>query len=107
MLAFIAGLTASCYLPLVVLAEPQVVPMKFARSQTAGPILQRRDPITASLTNILTPGEYAINASIGTPPQIVELQVDTGSSDIWVISPTSYNSNNCTQNGCFGGACKC
>lgn len=29
---------------------------------------------------------YFVNVSIGTPPQNLELQIDTGSSDIWVIA---------------------
>lgn len=33
---------------------------------------------------------YMVNATIGNPPQLVRLQVDTGSSDTWV----PYNGNN-------------
>ncbi|KAN0077578.1 Aspartic peptidase domain containing protein [Elaphomyces granulatus] len=28
---------------------------------------------------------YFVNASVGTPPQMVQLQVDTGSSDVWMF----------------------
>jgi hypothetical protein len=29
---------------------------------------------------------YFVNVSVGTPPQNLELQIDTGSSDIWMIA---------------------
>lgn len=49
----------------------------------------------------LSGGSYWLNASVGTPPQLVQLVVDTGSSDVWVFGPGS-----CDRNHCLGPVCK-
>ncbi|GFF37808.1 probable aspartic-type endopeptidase OPSB [Aspergillus udagawae] len=43
---------------------------------------------------------YWVNATVGTPGQLVQLQIDTGSSDVWVFGPHS-----CVQSTspCLGG----
>lgn len=48
-------------------------------------------------------GLYYVNASVGTPPQLVQLQIDTGSSDVWFFGPDSCDS---TTSPCVGGICK-
>lgn len=42
----------------------------------------KRASINAPLSNFIE--LYTINATIGTPPQLVFLQLDTGSTDLWV-----------------------
>ncbi|KAN0085531.1 Aspartic peptidase domain containing protein, partial [Elaphomyces granulatus] len=32
---------------------------------------------------------YFVNVSVGAPPQVVQLQVDTGSSDVWIFGAHS------------------
>lgn len=45
-------------------------------------------------------GLYYANISIGTPPQHVSLQIDTGSSDLWMFGPRSCDD---TTSVCWGG----
>lgn len=78
------------------LAEPGVVGLTFkkrgiTKSEDHARRLRRRQgtpeaPIYNAQGNLL----YLVNTTVGTPPQNIELQLDTGSSDIWI--PTSSSS---------------
>jgi hypothetical protein len=61
--------------------------------------LSRRDTIQADLSN--REFNYFIETQIGTPPQTVELKIDTGSSDTWAYTPAA-----CSAVNCQGGSCK-
>lgn len=71
--------------------SPRVVGMQTQRRTVAQPHkrdqLRRRGTIQASLDNEET--LYFINVTLGTPPQKVRLHLDTGSSDLWVNTPSS------------------
>ncbi|KAK3397878.1 aspartic peptidase domain-containing protein [Sordaria brevicollis] len=54
----------------------------------------KRDTYTHSLINNITGGAYYAEVSVGTPAQQVSVVLDTGSSDLWVVS---YKADLCTD----------
>lgn len=48
-------------------------------------------------------GGYFAELAVGTPPQKVELLLDTGSSDLWVPSAQEPG---CLSSECVGGSCQ-
>jgi hypothetical protein len=48
------------------------------------PRLQRRSAADASVYNAQSSLMYLVNVTVGTPPQPLQLQLDTGSSDVWI-----------------------
>jgi hypothetical protein len=57
------------------------------------------------IDNESTRGGYFATCKLGTPPQSLDLQLDTGSSDIWVPDTSAMVCQN-TQSGCDLGSCK-
>jgi hypothetical protein len=82
-------------------ASPKVFSMRMYRKERS--ILKKRSTLSVDIGNAITDGLYFVNASVGTPPQHVLLQVDTGSSDIWMFGPHSCDSS---TSPCFGGDCE-
>lgn len=68
--------------------------------------LQKRGTVTALLGNARNFGLYYANATVGTPPQEVSLQIDTGSSDVWVPSVNAKLCQDQAEGGCYGGPCE-
>lgn len=66
-------------------ARPRVVRMQTSR--VGRELLGKRDHHSITLGDAVSQGLYHVNASVGTPKQNVVLQIDTGSSDVWVFGP--------------------
>jgi hypothetical protein len=70
--------------------------LSFTIERAASPlksVLERRDAGSKSFTevinNIGAGNGYTANVSVGTPPQLLTLGIDTGSTDTWVLSNTA------------------
>ncbi|KAI1176283.1 aspartic-type endopeptidase [Nemania sp. FL0916] len=79
--------------------QPKIVNLSTQRRTVTDPVardqLRRRaKSVAAGLTNEET--LYFVNATIGTPAQPLQLHLDTGSSDLWVNTPSSAF---CSQRG--------
>ena len=62
--------------------------MPFGRSRPRHALSKRdTNPLSVNIGNSVLYGLYYVNASVGTPPQFVQLQIDTGSSDVWMFGP--------------------
>jgi hypothetical protein len=67
------------------LAGPGSILLNFEKRETwSRPHLQRRAAADASVFNAQSSLMYLVNVTVGTPPQPLQLQLDTGSSDIWI-----------------------
>jgi predicted aspartyl protease len=64
--------------------------------------------VTEALTNDLQAGLYAANITVGTPGQSLSIQIDTGSSDVWVPAKglEICSEPEAAGGGCDGGTCE-
>ncbi|KAI8964640.1 acid protease [Daldinia sp. FL1419] len=89
-------------------ARAQVVQWDIHRRQTETEtkLIKRQDgTVTEIITNEKLRGGYFASCSVGTPGQNLTLQLDTGSSDIWVPSSNSVVCQRTSNNpGCTLGS---
>lgn len=94
-------------------ATAQYVLMDFEKRPHSN--LQRRaSSVESDISNLRQDGGYFVDVTVGTPGQKFSLQLDTGSSDVWVPSSGSSacqaKSDKITRpgqsNGCSKGSCK-
>ncbi|KAL2061249.1 hypothetical protein VTL71DRAFT_7522 [Oculimacula yallundae] len=73
------------------------------RARSLGLSSRADDTVTADLTNARLQGLYFANVSVGTPGQMLALQIDTGSSDVWVPAAEAALCSNAREGGCPNG----
>lgn len=85
--------------------SPRVVSLNVTKSMrprspltSRQPLRKRQKVVTETLDNDIA--SYLAGVTVGTPPQQMQLHIDTGSSDMWVNVPTS---SLCQTSGCQGG----
>lgn len=87
------------------LQMPGILQLEFSRSQ--GPVIPLRKRADGTVLGPLLNTDdhlmYTINVTVGTPPQSLALQLDTGSSDTWM--PAS-NTQVCAAGNCTRGSCQ-
>jgi hypothetical protein len=73
-----------------VAASPKVVGFDLVKERSVYPcgsrLQQRRNVVQSVLEKDAAGVQYLVNVSVGTPLQFLQLQIDTGSSDIWFPS---------------------
>ncbi|KAL2015111.1 hypothetical protein VTK56DRAFT_6298 [Thermocarpiscus australiensis] len=82
----------------------KVVGLETERRPARNPVhrdRRKRDAVSVGLDNEDT--LYFINATIGTPPRPLRLHLDTGSSDLWVNTPSSDLCRSASQQCDFAG----
>jgi hypothetical protein len=93
----LSSATAAIHVPIVKNREVEAAQLQAAQ-------LRKRGTVTEALGNVQQLGLYYANITAGTPAQALALQIDTGSSDVWLPSSNARLCN--TRQGCAGGSCK-
>ncbi|KAI4126855.1 MAG: hypothetical protein LQ338_003528 [Usnochroma carphineum] len=100
---YFAVAAAAALLPWIATASPRVINMDFVKARSPQPSLQRRaGTVNTPLTNN-DDLQYLANISVGTPPQNFVVQIDTGSSDLWIpdVRSNLCRGADCSQTGSF------
>ena len=86
-------------LPSIFTRSSQGLRVPFKKSLSPKSLIKRQGVVDTLTNDVMS---YEITVSIGSPAQTVVLQLDTGSSDLWVLSPGACSSDGCTcpSEGC-------
>lgn len=86
----------------------QVVQWDIAKRDALLPRLHPRagSSFDSNISNDKQIGAYFVSVKVGTPDQELSLQLDTGSSDVWVPAVSADQCRNRTAGGCPFGSCK-
>lgn len=86
----------------------QVVRLDIQKHHQAKELHSRADStLQSNIANDRVQGGYFATVKIGTPGQELSLQLDTGSSDVWVPSNDAAICRDKAQGGCSLGSCTC
>ncbi|KAJ6002605.1 hypothetical protein N7451_005152 [Penicillium sp. IBT 35674x] len=88
-LAALAALPCANAITLHKRDSPAVVGLPITRSKRSQALQKRSSKIASSTLYNVENSYYMVNITIGTPAQNFSLEIDTGSSDIWVNVPNS------------------
>lgn len=99
-----SNLFATTCLLTLTLAQ-NVVHMQIGKNrEVENHLIGKRSTITATLSNGVA--LYYTNVTVGTPGQPFQLQIDTGSSDVWIPSSSAALCKSAYAEGCPQGSCK-
>lgn len=94
-------------LPSSVIAVPKTLGLKFdvKRHQSESPtVTKRARSVGGALSNEKI--RYLMNITVGTPPQYLEIKLDTGSSDMWIPSANSKMCQEFAEECLEHGSCR-
>jgi hypothetical protein len=86
-------------------ATAQTVELPIQKLKLPPELIQitRRDALTLASLNNITGGGYYSELSVGTPPQRMQVMLDTGSSDTWVVSGDAQLCTSRRMQAMYGG----
>lgn len=96
---FSASLAAS--LLMVTPVAFAAISLHISKDHPTGSKSKVRDTIDETLENLVN--RYKTSITLGTPPQSIKVQIDTGSSDLWVFESTAEQcaaDHNCPDGFC-------
>ncbi|KAI1211798.1 aspartic peptidase domain-containing protein [Annulohypoxylon truncatum] len=100
--ALVAAFAAASVVADVAIAQ-RVIPVGFSKPTARLPALHKRaGTYSQELNNNLTGGGYYAQVTVGTPPQTVDLIVDTGSSDVWILDSNANLCHSKTMQSYYG-----